>query len=204
MIKKEGLELVAVNNDGKKVEFTFLDMEAERVHTVSWNKQSFKDGKFVDDPEKSERVEGWSQDIFGCAFVDLSSKIGEKKDVYVYDRFCSLWKSNVIAKFDSSMKGQIYQTEIKEVLVDDLFIKIRYEIEGSVYESKMTMCTWIESMKKYFVDDAKTEKVYEAFEDKYGVPVERAQEIVGTPIMVEVKAAFGTSLYGDIKKPKRK
>ena len=58
----------------------------------------------------------------------------------------------------------------------------------------------MESMKQWFVDPQKKEREYQKFEDKYGVPVSEKDSLIGHPLMVEVKSAFGTHYYGDIKK----
>lgn len=60
------LELVDVNyeNNKKKVTLTFLDKEAEEIRDVIFNKQSYNNGEFVDDPQKEEKVNQWCQEYF--------------------------------------------------------------------------------------------------------------------------------------------
>lgn len=203
---RENLELVAVDfeNNGKKAVMTFLDIERREVRTINFNKQTYKDGNYVDDPEKAAKVDEWCDTYFQTSFENLSSAIGQTHDVYIYEKFNSLFEVDSVAKFDKDMVGQIFQTEVKEIIVDDYFIKIRYEIEGETYESKMTFGNYVENMNQWFVDPQKKEKVFAKFEDKFGVPVDRKDEIIGHPLMVEVKTAFGTHFYGDIKKfPKK-
>lgn len=205
-LRKE-LELVSVEyeNNGKKAVFTFLDKERKQVRVVNFNRQIYRDGKFVDDPEKAAKVDEWCAEFFGCAFAELESCVGQKKDVYCYDKFNSLWEVDQIEKFTKDMLGQIFQTEVKEIVVDDYFIKIRYDIEGKTYESKMTFGTYFQATKEWYQDPVKKETQYRRFEEKFHVPVERKDELVGHPLMVEVKSAFGTNYYGDIKKfPARK
>ena len=199
---RKGLELVSVEyeNNDKKAVMTFLDAERKEVRIVNFNKQGYKDGKYVDDPEKAEKVNGWCYDLFGTPFESLADCIGQKKDVYVYDRFNSLFEVQQVDKFTKDMVGCILQTEIKEIIVDDYFIKIRYDYEGKTYESKQTFGKYMESMKQWFVDPQKKEREYQKFEDKYGVPVSEKDSLIGHPLMVEVKSAFGTHYYGDIKK----
>ncbi len=205
-LRKE-LELVSVEyeNNGKKAVFTFLDKERKQVRVVNFNRQIYRDGKFVDDPEKAAKVDEWCAKYFGCGFAELEGCVGQKKDVYCYDKFNSLWEVDQIEKFTKDMLGQIFQTEVKEIVVDDYFIKIRYEIEGKTYESKMTFGTYFQATKEWYQDPVKKETQYRRFEEKFHVPVERKDELVGHPLMVEVKSAFGTNYYGDIKKfPARK
>lgn len=206
MEKRENLELVAVDyesNDQKAI-LTFLDDKAGTIHTVNWNKQGYKDGKFVADPEKAEKVEKWAQDMFGCSFAELGSCIGARKDVYLYDKFNSLFEASENKKFSADMVGEIYQTAVESIDVDDIAIRIRYKIDGDTYETKHTFAKYVESMGKWFVDPQKRQAVFRKFEDKYGVPVEQRDTLIGHPLMVEVKAAYGKFTYGDIKKfPKR-
>jgi hypothetical protein len=98
------------------------------------------------------------------------------------------------------MVGQIYQTEVKEITVDDYFIKIRYEIEGKTYESKMSFGVCMKESKEWYQDPVKKESQYQRFLEKYHVPVEEKDKLIGHPLMVEVKSAFGNNYYGDIKK----
>lgn len=205
-LRKE-LELVNVDyeNNGKKAVFTFLDKERKQVRIVNFNRQVYRDGKFVDDAEKAAKVDEWCKEHFSCAFGELPTCIGQKKDVYCYDKFNSLWEIDQIEKFTADMVGTIFQTEVKGITVDDYFIRIRYEIDGKTYESKMTFGTYFQATKEWYQDPVKKEAQYRRFEEKFHVPVERKDELIGHPLMVEVKSAFGTNYYGDVKKfPARK
>jgi hypothetical protein len=199
---RKDLELVEVEyEDGnKKVVLTFLDRERKQVRVVNFNRQVYRDGKYVDDDDKAAKVDQWCADYFGCEFSKLNKCVGQKKDVYCYEKFNSLWEVEQIEKFTVDMVGQIYQTEVKEITVDDYFIKIRYEIEGKTYESKMTFGTYFKTTKEWYQDPVKKEQQYRRFFEKYHVPVERKDELIGHPLMVEVKSAFGSNYYGDIKK----
>lgn len=204
-LRKE-LELVAVDyeQNDKKAVMTFLDKERRQVRVVNFNRQVYRDNKYVDDAEKSAKVDQWCHEYFGCEFEELQECIGQTKDVYCYEKFNSLWEVEQIEKFTADMVGQIYQTEVKEITVDDYFIRIRYEIDGKTFESKMTFGTYFKDTKEWYQDPVKKETMYQRFEEKYLVPVERKDELIGHPLMVEVKSAFGTNYYGDIKKFPRK
>lgn len=203
---RENLELVEVEyeNNGQKAVMTFLDKVNSEVRVVNFNKQSYKDGKFVDDPEKAEKVEEWCTEFFGTSFDNLAECLGSVQTLYVYEKFNSLWEVDQVEKFTKDMNGQIYQTEVKEVILDDYFIKIRYEIDGKIYESKQTFGKYLESNGSWFLDPQKRDREFAKFEEKYLVPVEERDSLVGHTIMVEVKCAFGTHYYGDIKKFPRK
>lgn len=204
---RKDLELVSVEyeNDGKKAVLTFLDRERKEVRVVNFNKQSYSNGKYVNDPEKAAKVETWCKDIFESTFDGLPACVGAKKDVYVYDSFNSLFEVQQVEKFTKDMVGMIYQTEVDEILVDDYFIKIRYTIDGKKYESKQTFGKYMESMKQWFVDPQKKDRELKKFYDKYGVTIGEKDSLIGHPLMVEVKSAFGNHYYGDIKRfPARK
>lgn len=198
---KKGLELVEVvyENEGKKATLTFLDAEAGEIREVNFNRQVYKDGKYVDSDEKAKKVDTWCKEYFKTKFDKLHTCIGVKKDVYCYPTFSSLFEVDMVEKFTEAMKGKVYQTKVKEVIVDDLFIKIRYEIEGKLYESKQSMCKFVEKMGQYYPDPVKKEKELAKFEEKFGVPIEKKDRLVGQKLIVEVKTAFGKYYYGDIK-----
>lgn len=203
---RKALELVNVEyeNNGRKAVMTFLDRERKEVRVVNFNLQSYKDGKYVDDPDKEDKVAKWCQEIFGTSFDKLGECIGAKKDVYVYQSFNSLFEVDIVEKFSKDMVGLVFQTEVKEIVVDEYFIKIRYSIEGKTYESKQTFGQYVEAMHAWFVDPQKKEREYQKFKDKYGVAVEDREALIGHPLIVEVKAAFGKFYYGDIKRfPKK-
>ena len=198
---KKDLELVEVvyENDNKKATLTFLDTEAGEIREVNFNKQIYKDGKYVDSDEKAAKVDEWCKEYFGCKFKGLGKCIGVKKDIYCYPTFSSLFEVDLVEKFTEGMKGKMYQTQVKEVLADDLFIKVRYEIEGKLYESKQSMCKYVEKMGQYYPDPVKKEKELKKFEEKFGVPIEDKEKLKGQKLIVEVKSAFGKFFYGDIK-----
>ena len=203
---RKNLELVDVTyeNNHKKAVMTFLDKERKQVRIVNFNKQAYQNNAYVDSDEKAGKVEEWCDQFFGCKFDDLENCVGTKMDVYCYDKFNSLFEIDQIEKFTKDMVGQIFQTEVKEVTVDDYFIRIRYVIDGKTYESKMGYAMYVKGTKEWFQDPQKKEAQFAKFEEKYLVPVERANELIGHPLMVEVKSAFGNNYYGDIKAFPRK
>lgn len=204
---RKGLELVEVEyeNGGKKAVMTFLDRERKEVRVVNFNTQAYKDGKYVDDPEKAEKVEDWCGEYFQCSFKDLPGKVGTSHDVYVYDNFNSVFECEIVEKFTSDMEGQVFQTAVKEITLDEYAIRIKYDIDGKTYESKMSFGKYLKATKEWFVDPQKKEQQFLKFEEKFGVPIAQCDSLIGHPLMVEVKSAFGNCLYGDIKKfPKAK
>lgn len=204
---RKDLELIEVSyKDESKAILTFLDEENGEVLEVNFNKQSYDEnsGKFVDDPEKDEKVEKWCQEYFGTDFDSLSEKVGERKDVFKYERFNSLWEAEEFVrpeKFDIKDKGKMFSTEIDDVVVDNIGIHIRYKIEDKLYQTNMNYSKWVDTLRKWFENPQQKEKQFKKFEDKFGVKPGDAKEIVGKPIMVEVRQVGKDKAWGDIKKP---
>ena len=200
---RKDLELIEVvySNENKKAVMTFLDVENGEVLEVNFNKQSYDNGSFVDDPEKAKRVDEWCEEYFNTTFEKLSESVGVKKDVYRYDKFNSLWETKVTQKFSLEDKGKIIQTEIARIEDDGKGIHVYFEHEGKEYASKMMYADYVEAVKQWFTNPQKKTRQYEKFHDLFGVSVEDAEKIVGSPIMVEVKVAFKKHAYAEIKKP---
>lgn len=201
------LELVDVTFEDKKAVLTFLDEERGEIREVNFNKQSYDNeaNKFIDDPEKAEKVEKWCQEYFGLTFDRLAEAIGERKDIYAYDRFNSLFEVKMVSKFEKDMVGQIMEVEVAAVEDDGKAIHIEFEYDGDTYESKMTYADYLEAKKQWFVNPQKQKKQYDKFEDKFGITVENKAELVGQKVMIEIKLAFSKFVYVDIKPfPKKK
>lgn len=197
---RKNLELVDVTyeNNNQKAVMTFLDEERSEIRVVNFNKQSYNGEKYVDDPKKAEKVEEWCEEYFGLDFANLQQAVGTKHDIYEYERFNSLFHVDIVEKFTEDMQGQIFDTTCTEVIVDDTAIRIRYQIDGKTYESKMTFAQYIQSKKAWYPDPQKKVNTFARFEKKFGIPVEQAEQLVGQRLLVECKKAFN-SFYGDIK-----
>lgn len=202
-VSKE-LELVEVTTEDGKATLTFLDEEAGEIRDVNFNKKVYdeNEGKFVDNEEKAKQVEEWSQEYFDVPFDKLGTKVGEVKQVFFYDNFNSLWEVEITNKFEKDDEGSIFETEITEVVDDGKGIHIYFEQDGKRYESKMQYADYMENKNQWFTNPQKKRKQFKKFEDKFGVPVEKADEIVGKKVMCEVKVAFGKFPYVEIKKPR--
>lgn len=197
----EQLELVDVQNDGTKAVLTFLDEDRGQIREVNFNKQVFDrdKGKFVADTEKGEKVEKWSQEYFNLTFDELGQAIGERKDIYAYDKFNSLWEVKMVSKFTKDDEGEIFEAAVNNIYDDGIAIHIEFEYGGDTYESKMTYSDYLEEKKKFFVNPQKQKKQYEKFETKFDISVNNLEEMVGKKIMVEVKVAFGKFPYAEVK-----
>lgn len=207
MERLEKLELVEVTFEDKKVVFTFLDEERGEIREVQWNKQVYDSDnqKWIDDAEKAAKVDEWCEEYFGLEFEQLAQAIGERKDVYAYDNFNSLWEVKMIQKFDKDMVGQIMEVEVSEVEDDGKAIHIRFEYDGETYENKMQYADYLEAKKQWFVNPVKRKKQYEKFEEKFHISIDNKEELVGKTIMIEIKLAFKKFVYVDVKPfPKKK
>ena len=203
----EQLELVDVTFEDKKAVLTFLDEDRGEIREVNFNKQSYDSdaNKFADDEEKAAKVEEWCEEHFNLPFDRLAEAIGERKDIYAYDKFNSLFEVKQIAKFDKDMVGQILQVDITNVEDDGIKISIQFEYEGETYESKMTYADYLEAKKQWFVNPLKKKKQFEKFEDKFGITVDEKEKLIGETAMIEIKLAFGKFVYVEIKPfPKKK
>lgn len=198
----EDLLLEEVLEDDDKVVLMFVDQDKNEVHDVVWRKKVFdkKTKKFVDDPNKLKQVEEWSVQFLGVPLFDIKSAEGSTHTVYSYDTYEALWEAD--KKFDSDMVGQIINSKIKSVDSTDEGIIIRFDYDGGTYRSNMKFTELRNGT--YYIKPQKRNRRLKEFEDKFGVPLERANEIVGKDILVEVKA-MGPNTYSEIKPfPKKK
>lgn len=202
MERIENCELIKAEivNDNR-LEMKFYDAVNDVLRTVKFNKQNYdrEAGKFVDDPEKAQKCEEWSQKYFGCSFDEVPDQIGARHDVYVYDNFCSLWEideTQRAKKFDRPIKG-IIRTKIEDIYVDQIGIHVEYMYEGERYESKYTTAEFIKDMKKWVRDPEREARAKKRFKEIFGKEVSQKDELIGMEIQVQVKKAF-SSYYGEI------
>jgi hypothetical protein len=198
----EQLELVdAIFEDNKKVTLVFLHEERGEIREVNFNKQVYdKDTKkFVDDAEKAQKCEEWAEEYFGLPFDRLAEAIGERKDVYCYDNFNSLFEVQMVTKFEEDMLGQVFEVEVSNAFDDGKKIAIQFEYEGNLYESKMQYADYVEARKEWFINPIKQKKQYDKFENKFQMPVTEIENMIGKTVLVEVKKAMGKWIYSEIK-----
>ena len=184
-----------------RLEMKFYDEKNDVLRTVKFNKQNYdrERGQFVDDPEKAQKCEEWSQKYFGCSFDEVPEQIGVRRDVYVYENFCSLWEceeTQRAKKFDSPIKG-IIKTKIENIYTDQIGIHVEYLYEGDTYESKYTTAEFIKDLKKWVRDPEREQRAYKRFKEIFGKDIGQKDELIGTEIQVQVKKAFN-SYYGEI------
>lgn len=191
-------EVVEVNQDQDVVLFQLLDKEKLEVHTIKWNKKAYdaEHKKFVESEEKEKQVEEWANQYFNLNLEEIEKAIGQVKDVYAYDTFDSLWEC--VQKIPPELEGQILSATIKAITLEKEGIRIDFDYEGDVYRSNMSFTDKIGDT--YYINPQKRKKAVEKFEEKFHVPVEESDKLIGKQIMVEIKKAFGKFIYADIKK----
>jgi hypothetical protein len=207
---KEQLELVEVQfeDNNQKVIFIFLDEEKGEIRNVEFNRQDYNKEKneWYPSPKKAAEVDKWCEEYFQLGFMELGQAVGERRDIYCYEKFNSFWEVQQISKFDEEMVGQIFETTVVKAFDDGSKISIQFEYEGEVYESKMQYSELVEHKNQWFVNPNKRTKQYEKFKEKFLLPVEDIDQMVGKTIMVEVKKAYGKFIYSEVKpfkKPKK-
>lgn len=205
----ENLELVDVHfeDNNQKAVLVFLDVSKGEIREVNFNRQDYDKNvnKFVESAEKAAQIDEWCKEYFDLPFERLAEAIGERKNVYCYDRFNSLWEAPQITKFDEDMLGQIFETEVVKAFDDGTRISIQFEYEGNLYESKMQYADFVDALQKYFVNPIKQKKQYEKFKEKFDIDVQNISDLVGKTVMCEVKKAMGKYIYTEIKPfPKKK
>ena len=187
--------------NGNRLEMKFYDKENDILRTVKFNKQNYdrEKGQFVDDPEKAQKCEEWSQKYFGCSFAEVPEQVGVSRDIYVYENFCSLWESEETQrakKFDGPCKS-IIKTKIENIYVDNIGIHVEYRYNGDLYESKYTTAEYIKDLKKWVRDPEREARAYRRFSEIYGKDIAHKDELIGADIQVQVKKAFA-SYYGEV------
>lgn len=204
----EQAELVEVTYNDAKVTLTFLDQEMGEIREVNLNKKAYdKDTqKFVDNAEKAAQVDAWCDQFFGLAFDKLVNAVGQRHTVYCYDKFNSLFESNVkqVAKFDEDYVGQILNGTIEDVQVEEEGIRIFINHDGETYRNNMSFSKLIGG--KWYVDPIKRAKQIEKFAEKFHVTTAKSADLIGKSVMFEVKKMGGSNaIYIDVKPfPKKK
>lgn len=192
MEKLEG-KLVDVTEIDGKINLLFL--ANDRVYEVGWNKKAYDSalGQFIESEQKEAQVEEWAQNYFKCSVDNLKDAIGTVCPIYSYDTYCSLWESQVKFTKDDNRKNEV--TVIDEIDVTEDAIYIYYKFDGQKHRSRMGYSTKVGN--EFYQNPIKKKKQFANFEDKYGVPVEEKDKLIGKKIKVTVKKAFN-SYYGDI------
>ena len=199
--KIEQLRLLAVEREEDyQATLKLADLDSKLIYDVNFNKREFDRNtkKWIPSPEKADKVEKLCMEHVGFSFDELEKALGSNFDVYVYENFNSLWEVKFTNKFTDEHKGKSFQTTIDEIEDNGTAILIKYKWKGEPYQSKMTYSDYSEDLKEWFVNPQKRKKQLDKFADKFGMPLEDKDELVGSKIIVNVKCAFGKFYYGEV------
>lgn len=208
------LELVSVEYDNGTALLTFLDEELGEIREVNLRKTRFdqEKKKQVPDEKAAIRAEEIAQEFLGVSFDEIEKLIPQSDaeeshffPVYIYEKFNSLKETIVVDKFSTDDVGAIFSTPVINVFDDGKGIHIQFEEDGKLRQSNMGYSKYDEVRNQWFVNPQQKVKQYAKFEDKFGIEVEDMKDLIGKEIMVEIKLAFGTAAYAEIKPfPKKK
>lgn len=208
------LELVSVEYDNGTALLTFLDEELGEIREVNLRKTRFdqEKKKQVPDEKAAIRAEEIAQEFLGVSFDEIEKLIPQSESeeshffpVYIYEKFNSLKETIVVDKFSTDDVGAIFSTPVIDVFDDGKGIHIQFEEDGKLRQSNMGYSKYDEVRNQWFVNPQQKVKQYAKFEDKFGIKVEDMKDLIGKEIMVEIKLAFGTAAYAEIKPfPKKK
>lgn len=189
-------EVVDVRNDSDVVVFTCLKKDEKKVIEVKWNKGEYDTtlGQVVPNEEKIQQVDGWCEKYFGESLIGINKAVGKTIDVYIYDTFSSFWE--VDAKFKPEDAGKRFTTEVEDIQLTDDAIVIRYPWNGEKYHTTYRFTQKVGD--EFFINPQKKQRQLKKFENLFGLPIERKDELIGMPISIEVKKAFGKYAYGDL------
>ena len=197
----KNLELITIVRDDEKAVLKFLDMDRGEIRPVNFNKKVYKNGSYVADDAKAEKVEKWCQDIFGLEFDDLEKAIGRKMDVYAYDNFNSLFEVDIVEKFTKEMNKKAFQTQIEEIGDDGNKLYVNYSIDGKKFQTKFQYSEYLDDMKIWVVDPLRKTKQLDKFEGLFDISFDdpkRDEVLIGKEILVQCNCAFGKFYYGEI------
>lgn len=206
MQKYEDLILEEILEDENEITLVFVDSDKSEVHDIKWRKKRWDKTKkvFVEDENQLKNTERLCEKFLGLPLSDIQDAEGQAHTVYQYDTYESLEESD--AKFDVDMVGELIQTKIESIHEEDNFgIIIRYQNpndDNRVYRTNMKWTEW--RGNKYMVKPLLRSKRYRQFEDKFGVPFDEKDKLIGKDIKVLVKE-IGGNAFGDILPfPKKK
>lgn len=189
-------EIVEVRNDSDVLKFTCLQRDEGVAVEVKWSKGEYDPNlqQIIPTEEKTEQVNNWCKQYFDLDLMTINKATGKKIDVYVYDTFSSFWESD--SKFKLEDIGTKFETTIEEIELTNDAIVIRYKWNGEKYHTLYRFTKRLGD--EYFVFPQKKRRQLKRFEETFGLPIERKDELVGLPVSIEVKNAFNKHAYGEL------
>lgn len=186
-------ELVDIEETNKEITLNFIGIDDKYIYPVYWRKQKYNGSEYVDDDEKLEQVNGWIEKYLDVNPDNLDGAIGQEHTVYITDAYNSLWKT--AARFTQEMNKKKFTATVTDVDVDDFWLSIYYDIDGTEYRSKMNYFNKVKD--KMYTDPQLKRKRMEDFEEMFEIPFENAKELVGKKIKIK-GAQAGSTVYGKL------
>lgn len=186
-------ELVEIEETNKEITLNFIGEEDKYIYPVYWRKQKYNGSEYVDDDEKLAQCEGWIRKYLEVEPDELDMAVGQMHTVYISDAFNSLWKT--AARFTEDMNKKKFKAVVTEVDIEDFWISIYYDIDGTEYRSKMNYFN--QANGKMYVNPQLKKKRAEDFEEMFDIPLENCDELVGKTIVIK-GAKAGTTVYGKL------
>ena len=128
----------------------FLDADKGEIREVNFNKNKYDEAskKYLPDAEKAAEVDKWCEEYFQTAFEELAQCIGDRKDIFCYDRFNSLWEVKMISKFDDEMVGQIFEWNAAMLKMMAKKSASNLNMMGNCMQSKMQYADYLDARKE--------------------------------------------------------
>lgn len=192
----EQAEIKKVENNSDRVTFTCLKKDIGKVVDVVWRKGDYDSvlQEVVPNDAKTEQVNEWCKQYFDLDLMTINKAVGRKIDVYVYDTFASFWESDT--KFTLEDVGKEFDTEILDIKEEPERILVQYMWNGNKYHTKYSFTQKVGT--DFFVNPQKQRRQEKRFEELFGLPLDRKDELIGLPITVKVCGAFKKFAYGEI------
>lgn len=176
------LELVDVIESEDRYSLNFLEPTYQEIHEVIWNKKSYdrENQEWIDSPDQLVKIANYSKEYLGFDLSEIQKAVGQKHDIYSYETYESLWETDRrFYKEDVSDKLRTGIIKSIERTLDG--ITIRFSYDGGTYRSNMKF------LKDGRRDAQKRKKQLRVFEDKFGVPIDKKDELIGSKVIFKVK-----------------
>lgn len=185
------LQLVELEVTPQGVELTFFHEKEGTIRQVNIRKQKFDDKtkKYVNDEQQLERYFENLKTYFGTDDeTKLVESVGKEFDVWESENYCSLYEPQTLKKFGADYIGQLLQADIVEFREYDSKTVVVLEYDGENYGSNINYGNYIASLGKTLPNPQRKAKQMENFYKKFHVHFNDKEQLVGTTVMIEVKA----------------
>lgn len=188
------LQLVEVEQTETGLELTFFYEEQGSIRQINLRNKKFdeKTKKYVADDETNERFMKNLETYFGVTEFNIEEiiekNVGKEFDIWESDNFCSLYEPKTLSKFDVDYIGQLLQADIVEFREYDSKTVVVIDYDGSQYGVNINYGNYVKALGKSLPNPQKKHKQMENFKKKFHIDFENKDELVGTTVMIEVKA----------------